>query len=122
MPWQNLVSAIMAGFGCCHLGGFRDSPSLCCVAPFTLPLLLVPSVHSSLRVSQVVHGRFLVARLVGGNFRIVGRVPPGRCSRIAPRLSDSGEAFPLVWKRPGRELAVALHPIPPRLDRPNIRL
>jgi hypothetical protein len=40
-------------------------------------LLLVPSVHSSLRVSQVVHGRFLVARVVSGNFRIVGRVPPG---------------------------------------------
>ena len=88
----------------------------------SLPLLLVPSVHSSLRVSQVVHGRFLVARVVGGNFRIAGRVPPGRCTRIAPRLSDSSEAFLLAWKRPGRELAVALHRIPPRFDRPNIRL
>ena len=36
----------------------------------SLPLLLVPSVHSSLRVSQVVHGQFVVARVVGGNFRI----------------------------------------------------
>jgi hypothetical protein len=35
------------------------------------------------------------------NFRIVARVPPGRCSRIAPRLSDSGEAFLLIWKWPG---------------------
>src|SRR6188768_1657990 len=90
--------------------------------PFPFAFFLVPSVHSSLRVSQVVPGRFLVARLVGGNFTIVGRVPPGRCSRITPRLSDSGEAFLLAWKRPGRELAVALHRIPPRLDRPNIRL
>ena len=57
---------------------------------------LVPSVHSSLRVSQVVRGRFLVACLVGGNFTIVGRVPPGRCSRIAPHLSVSSEAFLLV--------------------------
>jgi hypothetical protein len=56
-------------------------------APVWLPLpLLVLSVHGSLCV-QVVHGRFLVARLVGGSFRIVDRLPRERCSRIAPRLS-----------------------------------
>ena len=38
--------------------------------------------------------RFLVARLVGGNFRIVDRVPSGRCWKIAPRQSDLGVAFP----------------------------
>src|SRR5688572_7382422 len=47
---------------------------------------------------------------------------PWRCSKIASRLSDPAEAFPLVWIRAGRELAVVLHPIPTRLDRPNIRL
>jgi hypothetical protein len=30
-----------------------------------------------------------------------------RCSKIAPRLSDSRDAFLVAWKRPGRELAVA---------------
>ena len=50
-------------------------------------------------------------------FASTGRPQPGRCSKIAPRLNDSGEAFPLVWKRTGRELAIA----PPRLNRPNIR-
>ena len=95
--------------------------ALLCGSP-THSLLLVLAVHSSLCMSQVVHGCFIVARLVGGNFRIVGRVPPGRCSRITPRLSDSGEAVPLVCKRSGGELAVPLQPIPPRLDCPKIRL
>ena len=51
-----------------------------------------------------------------------GTPQPRRCSKIVSRLSDSGEAFPVVWIRAGRELAVVLHPIPARLDRPKIRL
>src|SRR4029450_942925 len=50
------------------------------------------------------------------------RCKPGRCSKIALRLNDSSEAYPLVGKRAGRELAGPLQTIPTRLDRPNIRL
>ena len=51
-----------------------------------------------------------------------GPRPPRGCSKIASRMSDPAEAFPLVWIRAGRELAVVLHPIPARLDRSNLRL